>query len=196
MSQTHFDKFLRLQEMQEASLIDPHEISRRALQFVNSTNITDLEAVAKALQTRAYRGDLMAGENASAFGNIDLKLFSQTTTVGDMEFRAIAGPLYYNNKIQHNQLQRKQTEQIKQLKNGDTLKSRTDDKELADELGEIELFAERRTVRDDIRANAMAKLNGPFKWSRSELDVEHNGHPDVWNFQVVSPKWAWKHDTV
>lgn len=180
-------------EMQEASLIDPDEISRRSLQFVNSTNITDLGAVAKALQTRAYRGDL-AGENASAFGNIDIKLFSQTTTVGDMEFSAIAGPLYYNNKIQHNQLQQKQTEQKQQVKNADMSKSNAE-KELADELSEIELFAERRTVRDDIRANAMAKLSGPFKWSKSDLDVEHNGHPDVWNFQVVSPKWAWKHDT-
>lgn len=137
------------------------------------------------------------GENSSAFGNIDIKLFSQTTTVGDMEFRAIAGPLYYNNKIQHNQLQQEQNEQNQQLKEmGKTETTRTDDTHLVDELSEIELFAERRSIRDDMRANAMMKLNGPFKWSKSELDVEHNGHPDVWNFQLVSPKWAWKHDTV
>lgn len=184
----------KLQEMREASLIDPEEISRRSLQSVSNTNITDLEEVAKVLQTRAYRGDLVR-ENASAFGNIDIKLFSQTTTAGDMEFRAISGPLYYNNKIQHNQLHQKQSEQNQQMKNADPINGNSEPELAMDELGEIELFAERRIVRDDIRANAMTKLNGPFKWSKSELDVEHNGHPDVWNFQLVSPKWAWKHDT-
>lgn len=176
--------------MQEASLIDPDEISRKSFHKVCCANITDLESVATVLRTRAYRGDLV-GENASAFGNIDIKLFSQTTTVGDMEFRAIAGPLYYNNKLQHNQLQQAQNEQIQskqvaktELPNGNV-----------DQLSEIELFGDRRTVRDDIRATAMMKSNGPFKWSKSDLDVEHNGHPDVWNFQHVSPKWAWKHDT-
>lgn len=175
-------------------MIDANEISRKSFQRW-CTNITDLESVAKVLRTRAYRGDLM-GENASAFGNIDIKLFSQTTTVGDMEFRAIAGPLYYNNKIQHNQLQQEQNEQNKlnPVDKADDINA--PDPKLVDELSEIELFAERRMVRDDIRANAMLKLNGPFKWSKSELDVEHNGQPDVWNFQLVSPKWAWKHDTV
>lgn len=179
--------------MQEASLIDANEISRKSFQNTCCTNITDLESVAKVLRTRAYRGDLM-GENSSAFGNIDIKLFSQTTTLGDMEFRAIAGPLYYNSKIQHNQLKQEQNEQ-KQVEKTDTTIINTDSR-LVDELSEIELFAERRTVRDDIRANAKLKTNGPFKWSKSELDVEHNGHPDVWNFKHVSPKWAWKHDTV
>lgn len=177
-------------EMQEASLIDPSEISRNSFQKMCCANITDLETIAKVLQTRAYRGDLM-GENASAFGNIDIKLFSQTTTSGDMEFRAIAGPLYYNNKIQHNELQQDQNEQ-NEVKKSDIAK----DPQQVDELSEIELFAERRMVRDDIRANAMLKTNGPFKWSKSELDVKHHGHPDVWNFKHVSPKWAWKHDTV
>lgn len=178
--------------MQEASLIDPNEISRKSFQKMCCTNITDLESIAKVLQSRAYRGDLM-GENASAFGNIDIKLFSQTTT-SDMEFRAIAGPLYYNNKIQHKQLQKEQNEQ-NEVEKSDMASINTDS-QLVDDLSEIELFAERRMVRDDIRANAMLKTNGPFKWSNSELDVGHNGHPDTWNFQHVSPKWAWKHDTV
>lgn len=178
--------------MQEASSIDANEISSKSFQKMCCSNITDLESVAKVLRTRAYRGDLM-GENSSAFGNIDIKLFSQTTTLGDMEFRAIAGPLYYNNKVQHSQLHKEQNEQNQGEK---TVKSSNTDPKLVDELSEIELFAERRMVRDDIRANAMLKTNGPFKWSKSELDVEHNGHPDVWNFQHVSPKWAWKHDTV
>lgn len=178
--------------MQEASLIDSTEISRRSFQKLGYANITDLESIAKVLQSRAYRGDLM-GENASAFGNIDIKLLSQSTTLGDMEFRAIAGPLYYNNKVQHNQLQQEQNEQ-NQVEKSDVESINTDSK-LVDELSEIELFAERRIVRDDIRANAMLKVNGPFKWSNSELDVGHDGHPDVWNFKHVSPKWAWKHDT-
>lgn len=185
--------------MQDASSIDATEISTKSFQNICCTNITDLESVAKVLRTRAYRGDLM-GENSSAFGNIDIKLFSQTTTVGDMEFRAIAGPLYYNNKIQHNQLQQEQNEQNKQLKRKDETEEvpgiNTESSKLVDDqLSEIELFAERRSVRDDIRANAMMKLKGPFKWSKSDLDVDHNGHPDVWNFKHVSPKWAWKHDT-
>lgn len=182
--------------MQEASLIDPEEISRKSFHKMCCTNITDLESIAKVLKSRAYRGDLM-GENASAFGNIDIKLFSQTTTPGDMEFRAIAGPLYYNNKIQHNQLQQQQTEQkqTNQIEKSDVANTKADVRR-GDQLSEIELFAERRMVRDDMRANAMSKTNGPFKWSGSELDVEHMGHPDVWNFKHVSPKWAWKHDTV
>lgn len=185
-----------LQEMQEASLIDPDEISGKSFQKMCCINVTDLESVAKLLKSRAYRGDLM-GENASAFGNIDIKLFSQTTKLGDMEFRAIAGPLYYNNKIQHNQLQQEQNEQnqLNQVDKSDAGIINTN-AQLVDELSEIELFAERRMVRDDIRANAMLKANGPFKWSRSVvLDEEHNGHPDVWNFKHFSPKWAWKHDT-
>ncbi len=182
--------------MQESSLIDADEINRKSFNKVCCTNITDLESVAKVLRSRAYRGDLI-GENASAFGNIDIELFSQTTTVGDMEFEAIAGPLYYNNKLQHNQLQQEQMEQnrLNQVDKAVDMSSINIETQLVDELSEIELFAERRSVRDDLKANAM-KSNKPFKWSKSELDVEHNGHPDVWNFQRVSPRWAWKHDVV
>jgi len=46
-----------------------------------------------------------------------------------------------------------------------------------------------------MRAIAMRKIgSGPFKWSQMSPVEEgggHEGHPDEWNFDKVSPKWAW-----
>lgn len=180
-----------------------------------------MEAVAKVLKSRAYRGDLM-GENASAFGNIDIKLFSETSS-GKMEFRALAGPLFYNtmrSKIKETMkpivaLDEVNKDAITAVEDQfgdstDAIASATatetaavdeddnDDDSLVseNEMLEIDILSERRIVRDDIRATAIQQMNGPFKWSKTKLDAEHAGHPDVWNFEHVSPTWAWKHDTV
>lgn len=187
--------------MREASKIEYNDSFQKSFQKVNSTHITDLESVAKVLRSRAYRGDLM-GENASAFGNIDIKLYSETSSA-QMEFRALAGPLFYNTKnhkkndININKTIIVDQDDVETQVNQDQLKEDDDESLVTDEpLSEIDIISDRRLVRDDIRAVALLKSNGPFKWSNAQLDVEHNGHPDIWNFEHVSPQWAWKHDTV
>lgn len=170
------------------------------------------------------------GENASAFGNIDIKLFSETSS-GKMEFRALAGPLFYNtmrsklkdtmkpivapDEVNKDAIKDAVTAVEDQLGDStDVITSATatetvavaegddddddDDDSLVseNEMLEIDIMSERRIVRDDIRAAAIQQMNGPFKWSKTKLDAEHAGHPDVWNFDHVSPTWAWKHDTV
>lgn len=155
------------------------------------------------------------GENASAFGNIDIKLFSETSSA-KMEFRALAGPLFYNT------MRSKQADTMAPIVAPDELNKAavtavedklgdsTDATPLATEITaadedslvsqnamlEIDILSERRIVRDDIRAAAIQQINGPFKWSKTKLDAEHAGHPDIWNFDHVSPTWAWKHDAV
>lgn len=208
-----------VQQTLEASHIEYNGAAQKSFQKVSSSNITDLDAVAKVLKSRAYRGDLM-GENASAFGNIDIKLFSETSS-GKMEFRALAGPLFYNtmrSKLRdtmkaivapvevtvtavEDQLGNNSTDAI--VSATATEKAAIDDDDDDDdslvsenEMLEIDIMSERRIVRDDIRAAAIQQMNGPFKWSKTKVDAEHAGHPDVWNFDHFSPTWAWKHDTV
>lgn len=154
---------------------------RKNFHKVCCTNITDIESIAKLLKSRAYRGDLM-GENASAFGNIDIKLFAESND-GQVEFRAISGPLFYNTP--NNQ----KLVISSQLLHDESL---VDD----DQLSEFDMFTERRSARDDIRAIAKTKTNGPFKWSNTKLDATHSGHPDVWNFEHVSPTWAWQFEKI
>lgn len=215
--------FFYKQETLEASQIEYNGAAQKSFQKVSCSNITDLDAVAKVLKSRAYRGDLM-GENASAFGNIDIKLFSETSS-GNMEFRALAGPLFYNT------MRSKPKDTVKKIvapdevnkdaitgavtedqlgDSTDAITSATatepaavdedndDDDSLVSEnkMLEIDIISERRIVRDDIRAAAIQQMNGPFKWSKTKLDAEHAGHPDLWNFDHVSPTWAWKHDTI
>lgn len=31
----------------------------------------------------------------------------------------------------------------------------------------------------------------PFKWSQSFPNISHVGHPDIFNFESVTPKWVW-----
>lgn len=147
------------------------------------------------LRSRAYRGDLM-GENPSAFGNIDLKLFSETSSA-TMEFHAIAGPLFYRSG------QPLSTDTpIESTSESSHSPHNLNDHQLddlidMDQAAEIDVYAERRSVRDDIKATSMLKRNGPFRWSASAdlKDVDHKGHPDVWNFEAVSPQWAWTHES-
>uniref|UniRef100_A0A7G3AVB3 Phospholipase B-like n=1 Tax=Lutzomyia longipalpis TaxID=7200 RepID=A0A7G3AVB3_LUTLO len=51
-------------------------------------------------------------------------------------------------------------------------------------------------VADDPNASPksmnLVKPAEPFRWSDSNLPVKHDGHPDAWNFDKMSPKWAWQ----
>lgn len=141
--------------------------------------------------------------NTSAFGNIDLKLFSETSSA-TVEFRAIAGPLFYrssNNDRPHSTSTDASTDSATDSSHSalNNLSENLPPGDLIDmgRATEIDMYAERRSVRDDIKATAMLKQNGPFRWSASAnlKDVDHNGHPDVWNFEAVSPQWAWTHTT-
>ncbi|XP_059615457.1 putative phospholipase B-like lamina ancestor [Phlebotomus argentipes] len=45
---------------------------------------------------------------------------------------------------------------------------------------------------DDPKTLNLVKHAEPFRWSDSNLPEKHAGHPDAWNFDKMSPKWAWK----
>lgn len=138
------------------------------------------------------------GENPSAFGNIDLKLFSETSTA-TMEFHAFAGPLFYRSSIPQTPSTDAAVDSTTEPSHSANNLSEFESDDLIDmdKAAEIDVYAERRSVRDDIRATAMLKRNGPFRWSASVnlKDVDHKGHPDVWNFEAVSPQWAWTHES-
>lgn len=187
----HFLVFL--QETIEASRSEPDESAIVSSQMVGQANVTDLDAIATLLRSRAYRGDLM-GENVSAFGNIDLKMFSENSAA-KMEFKAIAGPLFYRRNVTSTSTSGDiGTEEVSsESSRSPELEPRPDDSIDVSLATEIDFYSERRSVRDDIRAAALLKANGPFRWSAAPglKDVDHNGHPDEWNFKAVSPKWAW-----
>lgn len=199
------------EETRQLSNIDDTAAAKKSVLKVANANITDLDAVSKVLKSRAYRGDLM-GANATAFGNIDIKLFSETST-GKMVFRALAGPVYYKPQATTTTVadttattSTSSTTQplIDEAINNDNKDDKShddDDDSLVNDDGqleEIDVFSERRLVRGDFRAAAMVNSNGPFRWSNAKVNHhgEHVGHPDVWNFDAVSPTWAWKHDTI
>ena len=157
---------------------------------MGSQNITDLDAVAKLLKSRAYRGDLL-GENAIAFGNIDIKLFSKSIT-STVEFRALAGPLYYNgHNAQTNTNNESKADkpnnnssnissQLEAVATAANEESLVNDKDLT----EIDILSDRRLTRE--------LSYGPFRWSMvDDDDVSHDGHPEVWNFDHVTPDWIW-----
>lgn len=198
-------------ETRQLSNIEDTVAAKKSALKVSNANIMDLDAVSKVLKSRAYRGDLM-GTNATAFGNIDIKLYSETNS-GKMVFRALAGPVYYKQQQQQQQPPPPPKQQQAPIEstisttleanndNNDTTTTADDDDSLealdGGQMDEIDIFSDRRLVRGDFRAAAMVNSNGPFRWSNAKLNHhEHVGHPDVWNFEAVSPTWAWKHDTI
>lgn len=118
-----------------------------------------------------------------------------------MEFHAIAGPLFY--RIANDQLPSTTEATGETTSESSHLAAnlnglQPNDLINMDNAKEIDVYTERRSVRDDIKATAMLKRNGPFRWSSASADlqdVNHNGHPDVWNFGAVSPRWAWTHES-
>ncbi|KAH8406810.1 hypothetical protein KR222_004224 [Zaprionus bogoriensis] len=159
--------------------------------------LTNLEAVDKFLRKHGFRGDLL-GEQSIAYGNIDLKLFSYNARLGKSDYQAFAGPIFL--RVQHAQPRtadetatQAQSDQAVPAAIGDERFSVTIDDAAAP--AELELITERRPVRNDLRAIAMRRIgSGPFKWSdmvSQDDHGNHEGHPDEWNFDKVSPKWAW-----
>ncbi|EDW73026.1 uncharacterized protein Dwil_GK17322 [Drosophila willistoni] len=178
------------QEIREASQYVETEESQ--LTPADETQLTNLEAVDKYLRSHGFRGDLM-GEESIAYGNIDLKLFSYNARLGMSDYHAFAGPIFL--RLQHNNMARSLEDQEDQQASsmGDERLSVVIDEDSQSNLAELELITERRSVRNDMKAIAMRKIgSGPFKWSdMSQLEQDHEGHPDEWNFDQVSPKWAW-----
>lgn len=139
-------------EILDLSLIkDEEEIE--SMEEIES--ISEIDSVIKALKRRAFRGDLDS-ENEKAFGNIDAKAFSETNS-GDVEFQALAGPLY------HREIETPSA---------------------------LSLVSENYT-EPEFHPRKISKKIDIFKWSKSNLNVKHDGHPDVWDFGKVTPKWAW-----
>lgn len=162
----------------------------------DNAELSNLEAVDKFMRTHGFRGDLLGEEESMAYGNIDIKLFAYNSRLGVSDYHAFAGPVYM--RLQH--MQSRSVAQEEPLSEGTINASIRDDRlsitiDDAAELAELEMITERRPVRNDLRAIAMRQTgSGPFKWSsvaEKMAAVEHSGHPDEWNFDKVSPKWAW-----
>lgn len=198
-------------ETLQISHIEHDDSLSRSNWLVGQANVTRLDDVDKVLRSRAYRGDVMEdggdGDKAAAsvYGNIDLKLFGETSEAR-MEFRAFAGPLFYKNHAKgasgaSNSMTTAVTSAADSVHqpvvfvaagSSDGNEGSGDDEVSAGALSEIDLYAERRPVRDDIRATAkLRSKHAPFRWSQTDLAVGHSGHPDVFDFGPVSPSWAW-----
>lgn len=204
----HFQKSL---EDSHKTIVDDDDVDdqseKRIKRFKNIIkNITDLDTISNLLNSHGYRGDLM-GQNSSAYGNIDMKLYS-VTSLDETEFRVLSGPLYQTSSMQQQQ-QRYQHEQF-QFENDSVLVSESvahnvvqNNRDINNEFYDYDDddidYIERRSIRDDLRALALMnkqklsmKNKEPFRWSKSHLNVQHYGHPDVWNFAAISPNWAWQ----
>uniref|UniRef100_A0A182T4P8 Phospholipase B-like n=1 Tax=Anopheles maculatus TaxID=74869 RepID=A0A182T4P8_9DIPT len=141
-------------------------------------NITDLETLARFFRQSAYRGDLDQDEPA-AFGNIDLKLYTEATD-GMVHFRAFSGPLY--------DPARSTGSTTGQAAKRSIIK--------AEALKQASSSAEREnpTQPDSSSTSSSGTSVGsrPFDWSRIlPLEARHQGHPDVWDFEHITPEWAW-----
>ncbi|BFF97453.1 putative phospholipase B-like lamina ancestor [Drosophila madeirensis] len=189
-----------LKETLEASGVNYSDDQQ--LSAADEAELTNLESVDKYLRTHGFRGDLLGGEESIAYGNIDLKLFSYNARLGMSDYHAFAGPIFL--RLQHvqpraldedsqedHQQQQQQDQGVPSSIGDERLSVTIDD---AASLAEMELITERRPVRNDMRAIAMRRTgSGPFKWSDMNPieDGGHEGQPDEWNFDKVSPKWAW-----
>nr|XP_040240576.2 putative phospholipase B-like lamina ancestor [Anopheles coluzzii]XP_040240577.2 putative phospholipase B-like lamina ancestor [Anopheles coluzzii]XP_040240578.2 putative phospholipase B-like lamina ancestor [Anopheles coluzzii]XP_040240579.2 putative phospholipase B-like lamina ancestor [Anopheles coluzzii]XP_040240580.2 putative phospholipase B-like lamina ancestor [Anopheles coluzzii]XP_049461771.1 putative phospholipase B-like lamina ancestor [Anopheles coluzzii] len=132
-------------------------------------NITDLETLARFFRQSAYRGDLDQDEPA-AFGNIDLKMYTETAD-GTVHFRAYSGPLYDPARSTPGQAAKRSIVKSEQLHQS----TATDQKTATASHGDSATVA-----------------SHPFDWSRIlPFEVRHQGHPDVWDFEHITPEWAW-----
>ncbi|XP_037933302.1 putative phospholipase B-like lamina ancestor [Teleopsis dalmanni] len=184
------------EDILEASGVSPENFSFDVTPADNA-ELTNLEAVDKYLRKNGFRGDLL-DEESVAYGNIDLKLFSYNARLGMSDYHAFAGPIFLRvQRTQSNDVADNTAVRVQEQ--SDVTSSLKDDRlsvsiEDASELAELEMITEKRSVRNDMQAIAMQRIgNGPFKWSdmSSKLSIEHEGHPNEWNFEKVSPKWAW-----
>lgn len=189
-------------EMLKASGVSQDEFASKMAPS-DEADLWNLEAVDKYLRRHGFRGDLL-GDASVAYGNIDIKLFSYNARLGMSDYHAFAGPIFMR-------LQRLHAPSTVTVFEGsapvvsaaapDATVSALGDERLnvviddAAELAELEMIAERRPVRNDIRAIKLRQIgNEPFQWSKAAQYMEtgeHEGHPDWWYFDKVAPKWAW-----
>ncbi|KFB43878.1 AGAP005971-PA-like protein [Anopheles sinensis] len=137
-------------------------------------NITDLDMLAKFIRQSAYRGDLDK-DRPAAFGNIDLKLYGESSD-GVRQFRAYSGPLY---------------DQTGGRITGSTTGQ-------AAKRNALERLEQEPSAAGEDEPNKPKTTGGvsvasqPFDWSRIlPFEARHHGHPDVWDFEHISPEWAW-----
>lgn len=163
------------EEIYNISGLDDAIVDNRDLDKTHS-NLIDLDSVATFLRKRSYRGDI---EGNKAYGHIDLKLYLARNT-GENQFETVSGPLYHQTK--HESVEVPSTNVAKL----------TDDQLFQDE----DLERGSSAIIQDIRSFSprVQQRVTPFKWSNSNLDADHFGQPDVFNFDKYTPKWAWKHN--
>uniref|UniRef100_A0A0K8TK86 Phospholipase B-like n=1 Tax=Tabanus bromius TaxID=304241 RepID=A0A0K8TK86_TABBR len=166
-------------ELQKLAHISSEPVGWRSIK----NNLTNLESIETFLRNHATRGDLFR-EKALPYGNIDLKVFSYNIYSGQTHFYAIAGPQTPPSD--------KKTSSHDSSLNGFVSESLVLGSE---DPSHLDIISEQRPVRGDIREIANLKASKTFKWSNlvNELGhIPHEGHPDVWSFGKVSPKWAWQ----
>jgi Phospholipase B len=142
-------------------LTDPMVPNTSATQ--KSLQQTDsLDDLAKILKLNAFRGDLLS-TNPIPFGNIDMKLYSEST-LGTTEFLVSSGPLIAQNQA------------ASLAKSSATALS---------ERGDL-----LRIARSDHKAMAQQKVQ-PFSWSNTPVEARHTGQPDEFDFGQVPMVFDW-----
>ncbi|XP_053677342.1 putative phospholipase B-like lamina ancestor [Anopheles nili] len=136
-------------------------------------NITDLETLAKFFRQSAYRGDLDQ-EQPAAFGNIDMKLYMEATN-GTVQFRAYSGPLYDPART-----------------TGSTTGQAAKRSIVKSQKLQQTIVAEPLQTDSSAAATGSSVGSHPFDWSGVlPFEVRHQGHPEVWDFEHITPEWAW-----
>ncbi|XP_055387142.1 putative phospholipase B-like lamina ancestor [Condylostylus longicornis] len=183
-------------KLKEISLFSgiPFENNNSNMKIVES-NMTNLEDVDEFLRKNAFRGDLL-GEQASPYGNIDMKLFTFDPVLEITDYNAISGPLFtkqkprfFNNDISIESLTIEEPNKIYSNENSDEFNI-----EIISSAEPSKIPAPARLIRNDILAIAKHRYhhNRPFKWSEvDDNGVNHQGQPNEWNFSKVKPVWAW-----
>lgn len=129
-----------------------HSAKLKFVEFYQQ-NITDLLELATLFNRLGYRGD-MDLEFPEFFGNIDMKLYSMTST-DTVEYLSNSGP----------------AKKVEAYSPPQALRSA-------------------KSVSEERIPEGFPVRMNQFSWS-DDMPMQHEGQPETFDFDFVSPTWAW-----
>lgn len=128
--------------------LSSHSEKQKFVEFYQQ-NITSLLELAALFNRLGYRGD-MDVESPQLFGNIDMKLYSASST-GTVEYLTNSGP----------------SQKIENYSPPQALRSTNSEE-----------------------PEGLPVIKNQFSWS-DDMEMQHEGQPETFDFDFVSPTWAW-----